>query len=530
MNHQDKVNGHDDIDHPGIRRHRYLRSQRNHQGVGHPGDHDNQQAHIPRLQPRQKHKKNERSLRMDLSGSSSKTPYKIMKDNGQAPTEKTDSLHCLNSTLKEDVELVSTLGGDSEREDDNHGQEDDLDQNDALNYMATPIAKGEEIAALFHPTFWIADGTIEVLERLGCGAYGNVYKVRHFNSTSQGTKNLQSGKIRALKVIRNMSDHWNDMESIHREIKSLRTIISHLPPRPVRRVIVKLLSNFTLKENLCIIYELLGPSLHNVMKSYSFTGFSWKEIRSISYQVCVAVNYIHSLQLIHHDIKPENIVFSNTNFEIGSGMEPRVKLIDFGSTVSANYHNGKVATTIRYRSPEIGLVGLSSFAADVWSLGCVMFELYTTHPLFAIGQDEVEKWYMIEALFCDVIPPKLAMGSGLTCFDHAGKLRYEEMDKSKIKIIQDKIQPFKEYNESPNSKTAVQFFDLLSKMLDLKCSTRIDSYRALHHPFLKLETYSREYDPLVVPHAATHLGELFRHSPRRLPFKLKPELDLKLLR
>lgn len=35
------------------------------------------------------------------------------------------------------------------------------------------------------------------------------------------------------------------------------------------------------------------------------------------------------------------------------------------------------------------------------------------------------------------------MGSGLTCFDHAGKLRYEEMDKSKIKIIQDKIQPFK---------------------------------------------------------------------------------------
>lgn len=84
-----------------------------------------------------------------------------MKDNGQAPTEKTDSLHCLNSTLKEDVELVSTLGGDSEREDDNHGQEDDLDQNDALNYMATPIAKGEEIAALFHPTFWIADGTSE---------------------------------------------------------------------------------------------------------------------------------------------------------------------------------------------------------------------------------------------------------------------------------------------------------------------------------------------------------------------------------
>lgn len=63
-------------------------------------------------------------------------------------------------------------------------------------------------------------------------------------------------------------------------------------------------------------------------------------------------------------------------------IELNMKLIDFGSTIYANEHHSSVVSTRHYRAPEI-ILGLDwSYAIDVWSVGCILFEMYTGDALF----------------------------------------------------------------------------------------------------------------------------------------------------
>jgi dual specificity tyrosine-phosphorylation-regulated kinase 2/3/4 len=86
---------------------------------------------------------------------------------------------------------------------------------------------------------------------------------------------------------------------------------------------------------------------------------------------------------VHCDLKPENILLRNKN-------KSGIKVIDFGSSC---FENEKIYTYIQsrfYRAPEI-ILGLSySMAIDMWSLGCIICELYTGYPIFP-GENEAEQ-------------------------------------------------------------------------------------------------------------------------------------------
>jgi len=86
--------------------------------------------------------------------------------------------------------------------------------------------------------------------------------------------------------------------------------------------------------------------------------------------------------IIHCDLKPENILLRKKN-------KSGIKIIDFGSSC---FGDKRVYTYIQsrfYRSPEV-IFGLEySTAIDMWSFGCVLFELYTGDPLFP-GESESE--------------------------------------------------------------------------------------------------------------------------------------------
>jgi serine/threonine protein kinase len=87
--------------------------------------------------------------------------------------------------------------------------------------------------------------------------------------------------------------------------------------------------------------------------------------------------------IIHCDLKPENVLLKQR----GSSS---IKVIDFGSSC---YTNQRVYTYIQsrfYRSPEV-ILGLTyGTPIDMWSLGCILAELYTGYPLFP-GENEVEQ-------------------------------------------------------------------------------------------------------------------------------------------
>jgi dual specificity tyrosine-phosphorylation-regulated kinase 2/3/4 len=99
---------------------------------------------------------------------------------------------------------------------------------------------------------------------------------------------------------------------------------------------------------------------------------------------------------VHCDLKPENILLRKIN-------KSGIKIIDFGSGC---FEDQKIYTYIQsrfYRAPEIVLGIAYNAAIDMWSFGCILYELYAGYPLFP-GEDEKEHM----ALMMEVkgVPPR----------------------------------------------------------------------------------------------------------------------------
>jgi mitogen-activated protein kinase 15 len=121
----------------------------------------------------------------------------------------------------------------------------------------------------------------------------------------------------------------------------------------------------------------MEADLHNVIAEGILKDV---HTRFILYQLAKALKYLHSAKLIHRDLKPSNILV-NSNCAI--------RLCDFGLVRSLNAKQlGAVLTegvaTRWYRSPEV-LLGSKSYStpADVWSFGCIIYEILAQKPLFA---------------------------------------------------------------------------------------------------------------------------------------------------
>jgi len=104
------------------------------------------------------------------------------------------------------------------------------------------------------------------------------------------------------------------------------------------------------------------------------------------------------LEIIHCDLKPENILLKEEN-------KSGIKIIDFGSST---FIDEKVYTYIQsrfYRAPEIMLGIPYTTAIDMWSLGCIMAELYIGYPIFP-GESENDQMSRIMEMR-DVPPPEV---------------------------------------------------------------------------------------------------------------------------
>lgn len=95
--------------------------------------------------------------------------------------------------------------------------------------------------------------------------------------------------------------------------------------------------------------------------------FHEAEAANITFQILSALQFCHKKDIIHLDLKPDNILYCDTD-------QTKVKLIDFG--VSALFREKCIASSVHYASPEMkGFRYITQASADIWSLGCIVFEM-----------------------------------------------------------------------------------------------------------------------------------------------------------
>ena len=143
------------------------------------------------------------------------------------------------------------------------------------------------------------------------------------------------------------------------------------------------------RNHQCLVFEMLSLNLYELLKNTQFIGVSLNLIRKFAKQILRALSYLAKpeIDIIHCDLKPENILLCNPK---RSG----IKVIDFGSSCRSNKRMYSYIQSRFYRSPEVMLGLPYSVAIDMWSLGCILVEMYTGEPLFS-GSDQVDQMQKI---------------------------------------------------------------------------------------------------------------------------------------
>ncbi|XP_050410933.1 homeodomain-interacting protein kinase 2 isoform X1 [Patella vulgata] len=221
-----------------------------------------------------------------------------------------------------------------------------------------------------HENLYSMTSNYEVLEFLGRGTFGQVVKC-----WKKGTN-----EIVAIKILKNHP-------SYARQGQIEVGILSRLSQENADDYnFVRAYECFQHKNHTCLVFEMLEQNLYDFLKQNKFQPLPLKYIRPVTQQVLTALLKLKSLGLIHADLKPENIMLVDpVRFPY------RVKVIDFGS---ASHVSKAVCSTYLqsryYRAPEI-LLGLPFCEAiDMWSLGCVIAELFLGWPLYP-GSSEYDQ-------------------------------------------------------------------------------------------------------------------------------------------
>ena len=196
---------------------------------------------------------------------------------------------------------------------------------------------------------------------LGMGTFGTV--CRAFDHKTK--------EFVAIKVIRNAKEFT---EQGKLEIKILKILKDTTG-------VIKMKRHFLFRGHICLVFELLDSTLYDTLKAQWFKGFELTSIRNVAGQVLKALHYIRRSGIIHSDLKPENIMLYH---------DRKVQIIDFGSACFVNDKLHRYVQSRFYRAPEV-ILGLKySTHVDMWSFGCIIYELRTGKPLFN-GNNEFEQ-------------------------------------------------------------------------------------------------------------------------------------------
>ncbi|KAL7259292.1 hypothetical protein ACSBR1_005225 [Camellia fascicularis] len=229
-----------------------------------------------------------------------------------------------------------------------------------------------------------------VLERIGRGAYGTVYKA--FDCVISKTV--------AMKAVPFRNNIVGIPSSVIRETSLLKDM--------EHENIVRLLDVQHHQNKICIVLEYLEFNLWEFMRKFPSTAKDPQIIKYILLQILHGVAYCHSQKIIHRDLKPQNLLIDRNKI---------LKIADFGLSraidVPLKIYTKKVAT-LQYMAPEI-LFGAGQYSApvDIWAVGCIFGEMVKHRHMFngcsetnllvnifrLLGTPNEETWPGVTSLF-----------------------------------------------------------------------------------------------------------------------------------
>jgi len=285
-------------------------------------------------------------------------------------------------------------------------------------------------------------------------------------------------------------------EQSRREVKTLRYLNEQCGAKAQNSGVVKLRDAFVFREHQVLVFDQLAYDLYELLKHEKFCGVSLKLVRKYAVQILqtlACLSQSTGLGLIHCDLKPENIMVVNRN-------QTRVHVIDFGSSCFVGEQGSTYIQSRFYRSPEVLLGCPYGTQIDVWSFGCVLFEMYTGQPLFN-GKDPEDQLLKIVDLLGkppesmraqqqfflpgtkegDRIAAQQTTRSFADRFRAIGYACITRRKRADGVALVDDVKT--DSSGRVTDESLLQFLDLVTKCLDLDPSTRIQPMDALRHAF-----------------------------------------------
>ena len=147
----------------------------------------------------------------------------------------------------------------------------------------------------------VLQNRFKIMATLGEGTFGKVVKV----------KDLFKNEVVALKIIKNVKKY---REAAKLEINVLEKLTKYDPRGKFR--CVQMLDWFDYHGHVCIAFEMLGSSVFDFLKDNNYEPYPIDAVRQMSYEIIVAVKFLHDNRLTHTDLKPENILFFDSSHDI----------------------------------------------------------------------------------------------------------------------------------------------------------------------------------------------------------------------
>lgn len=239
----------------------------------------------------------------------------------------------------------------------------------------------------------------KILRQVGLGTFGRVVECLDLkrNQPSGRQQDHRDAKpFVALKIVRKIKRYYESALIEARIVDS----INRRGGRGRTHCVV-MYDAFSFDGHYCMVFESLGPSLFDFLKRHDYQPFPMVCVQDFAVQLLQTMEFLHAARLIHTDLKIENVLLMNDR-EVNYGNQrvpesTRLKLIDFGGACYDSDKKSSVINTRQYRAPEVILGTGWSMPSDMWSVGCMLMELYQGELLFAT-HDNVEHLALMERI------------------------------------------------------------------------------------------------------------------------------------